>query len=69
MLYSAPLVTLMTAGLVIPVTVMGLEISTLEFAALFAAVKLPCNTGSAPVVTTKLEGVPPMVSTPVSVAL
>ena len=66
MLYCPP-VMLITAGVVIPVTVMGLEVCVLETAAPETLVKLPFSTGSAPVVTAKLEVVPPMVNTAVAV--
>ena len=56
-----------TAGLVIPMTVMGLEICMLETAAPKALAKLPWNTGSAPVVTAKLALAPPMLNNAVAV--
>src|ERR1700760_715138 len=51
----------MGAGMVVPVTVMALEVCTLEGATPVTGVNEPCNTGCAPVVTVKVEETPPMV--------
>jgi len=60
MLYVPP-VMLMGVGMVVPVTVMALEVWTLDGAAPVTGVKEPCNTGCAPVVTANVEDTPPMV--------
>ncbi len=62
MLYCAPLLTVIGTAIVVPVTVMGLETWTLDGAALLTAVKPPCSTGWAAVVTVNVELTPPMVT-------
>ena len=64
-----PPVMLITAGVVMPVTVMGVETWVLETAAPAALVKVPCSTGSAAVVTAKFDVDPPMVNAAVDVLL
>ena len=68
-LYSAPLVMVMGAGAVVPVTVMGLEVWTLDGALPVTAAKSPCRTGWAAVVTVNVELTPPMVTTADAVVL
>ena len=63
MLYSSPLLTLMDAGMVVPVTVMALDIWMLPGTAPVTGVKPPWSTGWAPVVTVNVDETPPMVST------
>jgi len=63
MLYSDPLPTVIAAGIVVPVTAMGLETWTLEGEVQVSGVNPPCSTGCVPVVTVNAESTPPMVST------
>src|SRR5208283_100819 len=69
MLYCAPLPTVIGAGIVVPVTVMGLEIWTLDGAVPVSGVNPPCSTGRVPVVTVNVESTPPMVSTAATAVL
>ena len=63
MLYVDPPVTLIGTGIVVPVTVMALEVWILEGAVPVTGANEPCNTGRAPVVTVNVEDTLPMVST------